>query len=178
MEISNNEVFSIMDDTFYRRQMPVIYKIREGLSDYDPCPECGVNVRDPSGGLRVILGDGRARIWPDLMACGDYPCFVASGHFVDAMRESGIRIELGGSVDFFEPIENGLSIGNSPGYYWLDGSRPHLAGKMDFDASGYGDVRFCGICTNRTDLISLTFNRRWTDPPSHTVFEYDEKNRA
>ena len=46
---------------------------------------------------------------------------------------------------------------------------------MDFDASGYVDVRFCGICANRTDDISLTFNRQRADPPPPTVFEYDEK---
>ena len=164
-----------MDDTSYRRQMPVVYKILEGLPDYGPCPACGRDMGDPSGDLRVILGDGRARIWPDLMACGSYYCFVVSGRFIDAMHENDIRIEKGGRVDFIEPIENGLSLDDSPGYYWLDGRRGHQAGKMDFDASGYVDVRFCGICANRTDNISLTFDRRHGDPPPPTVFEYDEK---
>ena len=95
--------FSITDDTSYRRQMPEIYEIVDGLPDYGPCPECDVNMRDPTGDLRVILGSDRARIWPDLIACGSYPCFVASGRFVDAMRESNIRIELAGRVDFIEP---------------------------------------------------------------------------
>ena len=167
--------FSITDDTSYRRQMPEIYEIVDGLPDYGPCPECDVNMRDPTGDLRVILGSDRARIWPDLIACGSYPCFVASGRFVDAMRESNIRIELAGRVDFIEPIENGLSLDDSPGYFWLDGSGPHLAGKMDFDASGYVDVRFCGICANRTDDISLTSDRRRADPPPPTLFEYDAK---
>ena len=167
--------FSIMDDTSYRRQMPVIYKIVTGLPDYGPCPECGHDMGDPSGDLRVVLGNGRARIWPDLMACGGYPCFVASERFTDAMRRECIRIEPGGEVDFVEPIENGLSLDDSPGYYWLDGRRGHQAGKMDFDASGYVNVRFCGICAYRTDDISLTFDRRRADPPPSTVFEYDKK---
>lgn len=167
--------FSIGHDTSYRRGMPEIYQILEGLTDYGPCPVCGINKRDPSGDLRVILGDGRASIWPDLIACGDYPCFVASVRFVDAMRESGIRIEEGGRVDFVEPIENGLSLDNSPGYYWLDGRRGHQAGKMDFDTSGYVDVRFCNVCANRTDDITMTSQRQRADPPPPTVFEYDEK---
>lgn len=166
--------FSIRDDTSYRRQMPVIYKILVGLTDFGLCPECGATRRDPSGDLRVKLADDRARIWPDLIACGDYPCFVASGRFIDAMRESKFRIELGGSVEFLEPIVNGLSLDDSPGYFWLDGRRGHQGGKMDFDASGYVDVRFCSVCANRTDDISLTYDRRSAEPPPPTVFEYDK----
>lgn len=175
VETSNNEVFRISNDTAYRRQMPEICKIVVGLPDCGPCPECSVNMRDPSGDLRVILADDRARIWPDLIACGDYPCFVASVRFVDAMRECGVRIEKGGRVDFIEPIENGLSLDDSPGYYWLDGSQGHQAGKMDFDFSGYVDVHFCDICSNRTHNISVTFDRQRADPPPPTVFEYDAK---
>ena len=153
----------------------MVCEILKGLVDYGRCPECGATRRDPTGNLRVTLADDRARIWPELIACGDYPCFVASGRFVDAMRQSNIRIELAGVVGFIEPIENGLSLDDSPGYFWLDGSGPHLAGKMDFDASGYVDVRFCGNCAYRTDDISLTFDSRRADPPPPTLFEYDEK---
>ena len=92
--------FSIRDDTSYRRQMPVVCEIMVGIPDYGPCPKCGINMRDPTGDLLVTLSDDRARIWPDLIACGDYPCFVASGRFVDAMRESSIRIEIAGRVEF------------------------------------------------------------------------------
>ena len=167
--------YDIMDDTSYRRQMPVIYKIIAGLPDYGPCPECGINMRDPTGDLLVKLAGDRARIWPDLIACGGYPCFVASGRFLDSMRESKIRIELGGRVDFMEPIESDLlSLDDSPGYFWLDGRRGHQGGKMDFDASGYVDVRFCSVCANRTNDISMTFRRQRADPPPPTVFEYDE----
>lgn len=165
--------YEIIDDTSYRRQMPVIYEIVVGLSDFGLCPVCGATRRDPTGDLLVTLADDRARIWPDLIACGDYPCFVASGRFVDAMRESGIRIEMGGKVEFTEPIENGLSLDDSPGYFWLDGRRGHQGGRMDFDASGYVDVRFCSVCANRTDDITMTSRRQNADPPPPTVIEYD-----
>ena len=168
------QFFEITDDTSYRRGMPVIYEIMEGIPDFGPCPVCGRSMRNPTGDLLVTLADDRARIWPDLIACGDYPCFVASRRFIDAMRESAIRIEKGGKVDFVEPIVNGLSLDDSPGYFWLDGRRGHQGGKMDFDASGYVDVRFCSVCGYRTDDISLTYDRRSADPPPPTVFEYDE----
>ena len=67
------------------------------------------------------------------------------------MRESGVRIEKGSRVDFVEPVEKGLSLDDTPGYYWLDGSIHHLSRKMDYDASGYVDVRFCTVCGYRTD---------------------------
>ena len=165
--------YRIGHDTSYRRGMPEIFEIMGGLPDYGPCPECGINMRDPTGNLLVTLADDRARVWPDLLACGGYPCFVASRRFIDAMRESNIRIALGGRVDFIEPIENGLSLDNSPGYFWLEGRRGHQGGKMDFDASGYVDVRFCSVCANRTHDITMTSRRQSADPPPSTVIEYD-----
>lgn len=166
--------YRIGHDTSYRRGMPEIYQIIAGLTDHGNCPECGATRRDPTGDLLVALSVDRARIWPDLLACGGYPCFVASGRFLDSMRESKIRIELGGRVDFMEPIESDLlSLDDSPGYFWLEGGRRHQGGKMDFDASGYVDVRFCSVCANRTHNILMTSHRQNADPPPPTVVNYD-----
>ena len=45
---------------------------------------------------------------------------------------------------------------------------------MDFDASGYVDVRFCAACGTRSDDIGATFDRQHADPPPATVFEHDD----
>lgn len=164
--------YKIRHNTAYTRGVPEIYEIVHGMVDNGTCPTCGVSRRYPSGDLRVRLGKTRAKFWPDAIACGDYPCFVVSERFVNAMRECGIRLELG-KVEFMEPNESGLALVDAPRYFWIDGKR-HFAGRMDFAASGFVDVRFCNECGNRTDNISLTYDRRRANPPPPIVFDFDE----
>lgn len=165
--------YSIMDNTAYKRGMPEIEQIVAGLTDQGACPSCGAGRRQPKGDLEVQLGRTRARMWPDMIACGSYPCFVVSDRFVDAMGECGVRLTLGGEVRFVGPNKSGLSLADAPRYFWIDGNRCR-AGKMDFEASGYVDVRFCEVCGNRTDDVGKTYDRRHADPPPGDKFEYDE----
>lgn len=167
------QFYSICNNTAYQRGMPEIQDIVAGIDDHGACPACGSGRRKPVGDLRVRLGRTRARRWPDLLACGDYPCFVASDRFLAAMRESGINVTLGGRVDFVEPNKSGLSFDDAPQYYWVDGERCRAA-KMDFEASGYVDVRFCPECGVRSNDISRTYDRRHAEPPPGEVFAYDE----
>ena len=92
--------------------------------------------------------------------------------FVDAMREDGVRLELGGTVEILEPAPVRLSLDDAPRYVWIDG-RQHLAGRMDFEASGYVDVRFCEACGTRSDDVGATFDHQHATPPP-TVFDYDD----
>ena len=165
--------YDVGHNTAYSRGMPEILKIVRGIDDEGPCPVCGASQRHPSGDLQVQLGKTRAKIWADAIACGDYPCFVVSGRFVNAMKQAGIRLELGGKVDFVEPNENGLSLDDAPQYFWVDGIK-HNAGKMNFDASGFVDVRFCEHCGNRTDNIGLTYARQHSNPAPPLVFKHNE----
>ena len=155
--------------------MPETREIVEGLDDRGTCPTCGVGRRTPIGDLQVRLGKTRARVWPDVIACGDYPCFVISDRFLDAMQECGIRVVLGGRVDFVGCNETGLSLDDAPQYYWVDGSRCRAA-KMDFEASGYVDVRFCPECGVRSNDVSRTYDRQHADPAPGKVFEYDSSS--
>jgi len=167
------QFYDICDNNSYKRGMPETTYIVKGLEDKGPCPTCGVGRRTPTGDLQVRLGKTRARVWPDLLACGDYPCFVISERFLNAMRQCGVHVVLGGRVDFVGPNESGLSLEDAPQYYWVDGERCRAA-KMDFEASGYVDVRFCPDCGVRSNDISRTYDRQHADPPPGTVFEYDD----
>jgi hypothetical protein len=168
------QFYKIRHNTAYKRGMPEIYEILSGLREHGRCPECGVSRREPVGDLIVQMGKTKARMWPDVIACGDYPCCVISNRFVSAMRESGIGFILGGTVSFADPLRNGLSLAVSPGYVWVDGARSR-AGKMDFEASGFVDVKFCPVCGTRSDDISRTHRRQHdTNPPPGQVFTYDE----
>jgi hypothetical protein len=164
--------YDISHNTAFNLGMPEIEEIVEGLSDYGSCPTCGGSRLYPAGDIRVRLGKTRAKMWPDAIACGEYPCFVISEHFARAIRECRIQLELGGKVEFVNPIASGLPIDDAPTYYWIDGKQ-HFGGRMDFETSGYVDVQFCEECGNRTDNISLTYDRQHTNPPPPIVFDYD-----
>lgn len=167
--------YSIRHNNAYKRGMPEIREIVRGIVDRGPCPTCGKRRRSPQGDLQVHLGKTRARTWPDLLACGDYPCFVISDRFVAAMHDCGLQLRIGGRVEFVGRNETGLSLIDAPKYFWIDGTKSQ-AGKMDFDASGYVDVRFCPDCGVRSDDISRTYDRQHADPPPGQVFEYDESS--
>jgi len=164
--------YEISHNTAYNDGMPEIREIVEGVEEHGICPQCGVTRRNPSGDLRVRLGRTPATQWPDAIACGDYPCFVVSERFVFALADRGIRLELGGKVTLLNPAAAGLSPADAPSYFWIDGER-HLAGRMDFEASGYVDVRFCPECGTRSDDIERTYDRQHAEPPAPTVFHYD-----
>ena len=170
------QFYDIMHNNSYKRGMPETTYIVQGLEDRGPCPTCGVGRRRPTGDLQVQLGKTRARMWPDLLACGDYPCFVISERFLSAMKECGVHIVLGGRVEFVGPNETGLSLDDAPDYFWVDGNQSR-AGKMDFDASGYVDVQFCPDCGYRRHDIGRTYDRQhYSDPAPGQVFDYDESS--
>ena len=113
--------YSLRHNSAYRAGVPQIYEIVEGLFDNGPCLSCRAPVRFPAGDLLVKLGDSPVDHWPDVMACGDYPCFVVSSRFLSAMGACQIATVLGGGIDFVSPVPSGLSLLDSPKYYWLDG---------------------------------------------------------
>ena len=125
------QFYDISHNTAYSKGMPEIEEISEGRIDLGKCPECSGFRLYPSGGLRVRLGNDHATMWPDVIGCGSYPCFVVSARFVRAMEKNGIRHILGGTVDFVEPVENGLLLEDALQYFSIDGER-HFAAKMDF----------------------------------------------
>lgn len=167
--------YDFSHNTAYMHGLPEIEEIVHGLVDAGSCPSCGICRRFPKGDLQVRLENRQARFWPDVIACGDYPCLVVSENFVNSAQGCGIRLVLGGKVEFDEANVSNLSIDDALQYFWIDGMM-HFAAKMDFIASGYVDVHFCEECGNRSDNISLTYDKRHADPPPPTVFEYDSKS--
>lgn len=167
--------YDISHNTAYKRGMPEIYEIVSGVVDTGNCPTCGVRRRLPSGDLQVRLGKTRARLWPDLLGCGDYPCFVISDRFLTAMKNCGSEVPLGGRIDFVGTNDTGISLDDAPEYFWVDGNQSR-AGKMDFEASGYVDVQFCPDCGVRSNDISRTYDRQHADPVPGQIFDYDESS--
>lgn len=165
--------YVVSHNTAHSQGMPEIDKIVDGIIDDGECRTCRGPRRRPAGDLLVRLGKKPDGPWPDAMACGDYPAFVAAKRFVEAMRASGIQLVLGGQVSFAN-INNGhRSSRDRPTYFWIDGER-HLAGNMDFEASGFVNVRFCPECGSRTEDIAATYRRRRSKPAAPFVFVYDD----
>jgi len=91
------------------------------------------------------------------------------------MQECGLQLRIGGRVEFVGPNETGLSLNDAPEYFWADGN-PSRAGQMDFDGSGYVEVRFRPDCGVRSNDISRTYDRQHADPAPGQIFDYDDSS--
>ena len=157
--------YEIRDRTNHTRGMPWIAEFTQGVVELDQCATCGVRRRLPRGDLRALLEPVGTQ-WPDLIGNGDLVwLFVASGKFVEALRSCGVRVEIGGRVEFDEPGPKRLSLSEAPDYHWVEGER-HLAARMDYEASGFVGVEYCPSCGARSHDIRATKEVRF-------VFDYD-----
>ena len=155
--------------TFHARGMPWIAEFTQGVVEKDQCASCGAPDYFPRGDMRALLEPVGTQ-WPDLIGNGDLVgLLVASGRFVEALRSCGVRVELGGLVEFDDPGPKRLSLAEAPEYHWINGER-HLAARMDFEASGFVGVKYCPECGARSYDISATNEIRF-------VFDYDASSR-
>ena len=160
--------YHIEDRTLFARGMPWIAEFTEGEVRGDECAVCGGIPFWAAGDMRALLEPKRGTQWPDLIGCGAVVVglFVASGRFVAALRQEGVRVELGGRVEFAEPGPKRLSLADAPDYHWVDGERL-AAARFDFEASGYVGVEHCAACGRRLDISTPSVR----DHP--VVIDYD-----
>ena len=158
--------YRIKHRTFHTRGMPWIGRFTEGVVNLDKCAACGAPNYFPRGDMRARLWEENGTQWPDLIGTGSVAgVFVASGRFVEALRTCGVRVELGGRVEFDEPGPKRLPLAEAPDYHWVDGER-HLAARMDLEASGFVGVRYCSECGARSGDVRATKVTQYT-------FDYD-----
>ncbi|HWS87602.1 MAG TPA: hypothetical protein VN282_11600 [Pyrinomonadaceae bacterium] len=153
------EFFSVGHNTFDTQGFPWADSILSGLEEGPPCGRCGVPLLGLTGDVEVSLRPRKGTAWPDVLGCGDYPLFIVSGRVLKAWREEGIGRPPHHRVFVVGDLPRGLRGTSPPDYYWLDGARV-LGARMDFGASGFVGVRFCGACGNRTDNVAATYGRR------------------
>jgi len=153
--------FTIGHNSAYNSGMPEIQMISVGLFDEGSCKTCGTSKRNPSGDLTVTVGPSEeARSWPDIIACGDYPCFVVSGRAVEEWRSEDIgSLFIGGKVLFTGPLPERLQGHEPPKYFWLDGRRM-LGAQLDFDASGFAGAWVCSTCGCCAYDVGATYDRQ------------------
>lgn len=164
--------YTIRHNTSHKNSMAQTCEILEGIADDGECPVCGKQRRGPNGDIKITMGHENAKIWPDLIACGDYPCFVVSQRFMDAMTQEKIHVYLGGKFLIVGPIPKGLTASSQPKYYWVDGSK-HCAAKMNFERSGFVDAKLCPACGSFTYDIPATYACQHAFPPPAIDFDYD-----
>src|SRR6185436_3090339 len=143
-EAARMEFFSVWHNTFATRGFPWAERILSGMEQRPPCARCGVDGRRPVGDLEVTLEKRKGTAWPDVLGCGAHPLFIVSGRVLEAWREDDLGVEPPCQRVFIAgELPRGLEGHTPPDYYWLDGERMQGA-RMDFEASGFVGVGFCG----------------------------------
>lgn len=150
---------SVRHNSFSTKGCPWIERVVSGLVTGEACPVCGVRPLIASGDIDVTLERRKGSMWSDVLGCGSYPFFIVSERVVEAWKEEGIGIFPHHRVNILPPYPDKLGALPAHRYFWLDGSKMRGA-RLDFDASGFVDVRFCPKCGNRTDDVRATYDRR------------------
>lgn len=133
-----------------------IQAITEGLNCH-VCKTCGANICYPGGCIIANLAPHRISRWPDVIGSGAYPLLIVSNRAKQLVTIKGLAPEsVFGSVKF-SSIPDGST--PPPIYFWVDG-RELIGAAVDFEKSGFVDVRFCTECGNRTDNVSATYQKR------------------
>lgn len=146
------------------RGFPWAWKIIEGLELVKVCYACskeGRQIQRPMGDIAVELEQGRGTRWPDILGCGSWPVFIVSRRVLDDWQTDGVGTFPSNRVIIMGSLPPKLVNVPRPDYFWLDGTKMQ-GGKLDFEESGFVDVRFCPECGTRLDDISATSARQRT----------------
>ena len=148
--------YRISDNTLLTRGFPWVRKILNRPEATD-CPACGRAIRRWSGTVRALLDPTKGAKWPDALGCG--PLHTVSERTLEACAAQGIGPFPSFPLELVRPFPKKLSDSEAPKYFWLDGTRMR-DGCLDFEKSGFVDVRFCPECGVRSDNISATHRRQ------------------
>jgi hypothetical protein len=159
--MANPRFFSIRDNSFSKRGFPWIQRLGAGFRQVYLCNRCasGRSIWYADGPVEAFLESGKGVKWADALGCGHFPFLVLSERAVRAFRDEGLGEFPQHALLIQPPLPKRLAGSEPPRYVWLDGEKMRGA-SLDFEASGFVDVRFCPECGTRTDNISATFRRQ------------------
>lgn len=138
--------YTISDNSFHTRGFPWISKINSGR-EFWICSVCEKPVYKVEGDIAVELDPRKGTRWPDTLGIGAGPMlFIVSKKFVDAyICENLGELNIGGEVNFAEPIPKKLRLVAIPKYFWIDGQK-QLGADFDFETSGFTKMQSCLEC--------------------------------
>lgn len=148
--------YSMSHDGHASSATPWIRRVVCGLAPVSECLVCRGIATPPIGSPMMVVVDRReVRRWPDVLPCGDYPILVVSERVLTAWAADGLGTFPVSPVTLAEsPV--GVP---APPYFALRGEEM-LGARLDFEASGYVDVRWCPSCERRLDDTSATYTRQ------------------
>jgi|GEM_PF-3164412 len=152
--------FDICDNSLHLRGFPWGVKIT-GTMNVHCCSTCRVNGEEPVGDIDVHLDHNKGKKWPDVLGDGSQILLTVSLRVLADWQREGIGPFPVHRAIIKDPYPQKLEGIHPPDYFWLDGKQM-LGAKVDFEASGFVDVKFCPECGNRTDNISETDKRQGT----------------
>ena len=163
--------FRVSHNSFENKKLPWVKTITTGLEAGSLCNACGAVARRPFGDMEAKLERNKADHWPDVLGSGSYPFFIVSDRVLEDWNSDGVsNVRIGGGLSLVRPLPDHLKNAEPPGYYWLDGMKMFGA-RMNFEASGFVDVRFCPVCGGRTDNIAATYQRQQSAVCPYTFFD-------
>jgi len=151
--------YSVSHNTFQNPDLPWIESIADRLDSGRHCKECDGDIYQPSGDLQCLLNRKKGKLWPDVIGCGAYPFFIVSSRVIEDWRNDNLGVFIHNQVVLLPPYPRSLQTNIPPLYFWINGEAI-VGARIDFDASGFVDVRYCATCGRRMDNTIETYKRQ------------------
>lgn len=134
--------FSVSHNSTYTRGYPWLTTLKEGFGAVYHCGTCGRVLHYATGEMAAVLEPHKGTQWADVLGCGHFPFFIVSERVLECWEQEAVGSFPGAEVRLLPPIPKKLGDKPAPRYYWIDGTKMRGA-LVDFDASGFVDVKFC-----------------------------------
>lgn len=148
--------FRIGDNSIHTRGTPCVERILNRPPP-KPCPTCRRSKFEAYGPLHVKFQRDKGVKWPD--ALGGATRFILSERALESLRKD-LSVDIPVFPATIEPPLPKKLEGTPPPAYFCVNGEAMTAAELDFEASGYVAVEFCGKCGVRTHDITATSKKR------------------
>ena len=157
--MAEHNFYSVTHNSFGTRGYPWVMEVDGSYRLISHCSTCDRDIRYADSGIGLILENKKGTKWPDVLGCGYHPFLIVSDRVVSSWHKEGIGPFPISRAIVRSPLPKKLVGSIPPMYFWVDGKKMYDV-KVDYEASGFVDVKFCLECGTRTDDIELTYDRQ------------------
>jgi hypothetical protein len=125
----------------------------------------------PHLSMNVLLKKNIGSVWPDLLSDNQYFEYVIfSDKVYQLLEQAGLSNIRGGIVNIVGEYWEPLTTENKPDYYWVNFDNLNKY-EIDWDKSGYKDIKICSECRAKRFDISKTMDYMLANPANPLFLE-------
>ncbi|AQT68261.1 hypothetical protein STSP2_01417 [Anaerohalosphaera lusitana] len=152
--------YSISHNSFDTRGFPWGEEVLTEIPKRE-CLRCGGIRFTLEADIDLLLERCKGSKWPDVLGLG-MSYFTVSGRVLEDWKREGIGEFPVHRVRIAKPYPKKLEDTAPPNYHWIDG-RKMVGAKLDYEASGFVNHKFCDTCGRLLYDDSGTYKKRFQE---------------